>query len=183
MNNYCINLKKRKKKPFCKLLNKEINLSECYGCDKKEYKTKEVQNSFYKSKNAQNFKKTVHKLKKSTLNRTFTYKKLKKSTYKHKKADSTRFSIITNDLEHCIICGKEKEALHEVFYGAYRHVSIKHGMIIPLCLNHHTQGKFSVHNDRELDLYYKRLAETIFISKYSYELYMKEFTINYLKKD
>lgn len=156
MNNYCINLKKRKGKPFCKLLNKEIILSECYDCNKKEYKTKKVQNSFYK---------------------------IKKSTYKHKKADSKRFSIITNDLEHCIICGRKKEALHEVFYGAYRHVSIKYGMIIPLCLNHHTQGKFSVHNDRELDLYYKRLAETIFISKYSYELYMKEFIIDYLKKD
>lgn len=150
--NYCINLKKRKNKPFCKLLNEEIRLSECYNCKNALYKKKTVQ-------------------------------KLKQSTYKHKKADSTRFSIITNDLEHCIICGRKKEALHEVFYGAYRHVSIKYGMIIPLCLNHHTQGKFSIHNDRELDLYYKRLAETIFISKYSYELYMKEFIIDYLKKD
>lgn len=150
--NYCINLKKRKGKPFCKLLNKEINLSECYNCKNVQYKPKKVY-------------------------------KLKQQTTKHRKVDSTRFSIITSDLEHCIICGRKKEALHEVFYGAYRHVSIKYGMIIPLCLNHHTQGKFSVHNDRELDLYYKRLAETIFISKYSYELYMKEFIIDYLKKD
>ena len=169
--NYCINLKKRKGKPFCKLLNKEIMLHYCKECNKKEYKKCTIIG------------------KKSALNRKNELKsgkivqRLKHSTYKHRKADSTRFSIITNDLEHCIICGKEKEALHEVFYGAYRHVSIKYGMIIPLCLNHHTQGKFSVHNDRELDLYYKRLAETIFISKYSYDLFMKEFTINYLKKD
>lgn len=169
--NYCINLKKRKNKPFCKLLNKEISFSQCQKCDKKEYKKCTIigKKSDLKWKNALKSGKVVQKL--------------KHSTYKHKKADSTRFSIITNDLEHCIICGKEKEALHEVFYGAYRHVSIKYGMIIPLCLNHHTQSKFSVHNDRELDLYYKRLAETVFISKYSYELYMKEFTINYLKKD
>lgn len=150
--NYCINLKKRKGKPFCKLLNKEIKLSDCYNCKSKKIKNKPTQ-------------------------------KLKRQTTKHKKADSTRFSIITQDLEHCIICGRKKEALHEVFYGAYRHVSIKYGMIIPLCLKHHTQSKFSVHNDRELDLYYKRLSESIFISKYSYELYMKEFKINYIKKD
>lgn len=152
MNNYCINLKKRKGKPFCKLLNKEIKLSDCYNCKNKQLKNKKTQ-------------------------------KLKSQTNKHKKADSNRFSIITNDLEHCIICGRKKEALHEVFYGAYRHLSIKYGMVIPLCLNHHTKGKFSVHNDRELDLYYKRLAETIFISKYSYDLYMKEFKINYIKKE
>lgn len=145
--NYCINLKKRKGKPFCKLLNKEIPLSECYKCSNKKYKKETKQIKI------------------------------------HKKLDKTRFSIITNDLEHCIICGRKKEALHEVFYGAYRHVSIKYGIVIPLCLNHHTQGKFSVHKDRELDLYYKRLAESIFINKYSYELYMKEFKINYIKKD
>lgn len=152
---YCINLKKRKNKPFCKLFNKEVNLSVCYCCNDKKYT-----------------KKAIQKL-----------RKLKHSTYKHIKADSKRFSLITDDLEHCIICGRKKEALHEVFYGAYRHVSIKYGMIIPLCLNHHTQGKFSVHKDRELDLYYKRLCESIFINKYSYELYMKEFKINYIKKD
>lgn len=171
--NYCIYLKKRKGKPFCKLLDKEINFpnfSECKNCNKKEYKTRNVKNSFYK---------------KSTLNKKSPLKsgKIKKQTYKHQKADRNRFSIITNDLKHCIICGAKKEALHEVFYGAYRHVSIKYGLVIPLCLNHHTQGNFSIHNDRELDLYYKRLAETIFISKYSYELYMKEFIIDYLKKD
>lgn len=149
---YCVNLKKRKNKPFCKLLNKEINLSECYGCKNLEYKKK-------------------------------TVSKLKQSTYKHKKADSKRFSIITNDLEHCIICGKNRETLHEVFYGAYRHVSIKYGMVIPLCINHHTEGLKSLHRDRELDLHYKRLAQSIFEEKYSHELYMKEFIIDYLKKD
>ena len=43
MNNYCIHLKKRKNKPFCKLLNKEITLSECNSINVenkcREYKT------------------------------------------------------------------------------------------------------------------------------------------------
>ena len=38
--NYCIYLKKRKNKPYCKLLNKEITFSLCRECDKKEYKKK-----------------------------------------------------------------------------------------------------------------------------------------------
>ena len=38
MNNYCINLKKRKNKPYCKLLNKEIEFTLCRECDNKEYK-------------------------------------------------------------------------------------------------------------------------------------------------
>ena len=38
MNNYCINLKKRKNKPYCKIKNREITFSICNECDNKEYK-------------------------------------------------------------------------------------------------------------------------------------------------
>ena len=38
MNNYCINLKKRNNKPYCKLINKEIQLSTCRECNNNEYK-------------------------------------------------------------------------------------------------------------------------------------------------
>ena len=38
MNNYCIHLKKRKNKPYCNLLNKEIRFSLCRECDNKAYK-------------------------------------------------------------------------------------------------------------------------------------------------
>lgn len=38
MNNYCINLKKRKNKPYCKSINKEIQFSLCNECKNKEYK-------------------------------------------------------------------------------------------------------------------------------------------------
>lgn len=148
---YCIYLKKKKGNPYCKLLKKEIPLSYCQECGKKEYKTK-------------------------------TISKLKRQTTKHKKLENKRFSIITNDLEHCIVCGKNKNALHEVFYGSYRLVSIRYGMVIPLCLKHHTMGLKSIHNDRQLDLYYKKLAQSIFIKRYSYDLFIKEFKIDYIEK-
>ena len=36
--NYCIHLKKRKNKPYCNIIRKEITLSQCRECDNKEYK-------------------------------------------------------------------------------------------------------------------------------------------------
>lgn len=143
---YCINLKKRKGKPFCKLSNNEIDLSLCQFCSNKEYK------------------------------------KISKQSIKHKKADNERFSIITNDLNHCFLCGKPRNALHELFYGSYRHISIRYGMIIPLCLKHHTEGKYSVHMNRDLDLKLKKIGQQIFEKKYDHNLFMKEFKINYIEK-
>lgn len=36
--NYCIHLKKRKNKPYCNMIKKEITLSQCRECVNKEYK-------------------------------------------------------------------------------------------------------------------------------------------------
>ena len=172
---YCIYLRKRKNKPFCKFLNKEISFYICRECDKKIYKTKTGQKSFYKIKkstlewkNAQKTGRIVHKL--------------KRETSKHRNADSKRFSIITNDLEHCIVCGAKKEALHEVFYGSYRHNSIKYGLVIPLCENHHTKDITSIHKDRQFDLSMKFLAQKVFVEKYSINLFIEKFGMNYIEK-
>ena len=64
-------------------------------------------------------------------------KPIKKRTSKLAKAEKNRFSILTKDLDHCIICGVKKDALHEVFFGSNRLNSIKYGLVIPLCLEHH----------------------------------------------
>lgn len=143
---YCIHLKKRKNKPFCKVLNNEVDLSMCQFCSNKEYK------------------------------------KSSKQSNKHKKLESERFSILTNDLKHCFVCGKTRNALHEVFYGSYRLVSIRWGMVIPLCLKHHTEGIYSVHFNRELDLELKKMAQTIFEKRYGHDLFMREFKIDYKEK-
>ena len=45
------------------------------------------------------------------------YKTLKSRTNKQAKKEKERFSILTNDLEHCILCGQKKDNLHEVFGG------------------------------------------------------------------
>lgn len=177
--NYCKYLRKRKNKPFCKLENKEITFHQCKGCINKEYKS----NTSRINKNAQSFVKTP--IKKTKMhNKSKKLKSIKKETSKHRKNDKNRFSIIVDDLSKCCVCGSSNEiAKHEVFYGAYRHLSIKYGLVIPLCPFHHTIGKFAIHNDRDLDLYYKRLGQDVFEEKYSHELFMRVFKIDYKKRE
>ena len=86
-------------------------------------------------------------------------KTLKSRTNKQSKREKERFSIIYPDLTKCCICGSNSNInKHEVFYGKNRQNSIKYGLVIPLCLNHHT-GDNGIHYDNELNIFYKRLAQ------------------------
>ncbi len=157
MNN-CIYLKNKKGKPFCKLLNKEIEFSNCRGCEEKEYKPRKQ----YKPKK--------------------TYK-IKQRTYKQAKAEVNRYSILTNDLEHCIICGKSPVNKHEIFYGSNRHNSIKHGLVIPLCTQKcHVGNVEGIHADKQLDLEWKRKGQLAYMEHYnkSVEEFISIFGKNYL---
>ena len=144
--NYCVYLRKRKNKPFCKLLNKEIPFCRCQQCGSKEYKS------------------SVNQIKKkSTLKEKSPLKirKMKTKSNRLAKLEKNRFSVFTDDLEVCILCGRPKEHIHEIIYGKNRLNSIKYNFVIPLCANHHT-GKDGIHFSKELDLYYKRLCQIYF---------------------
>ena len=54
-----------------------------------------------------------------------------------------RYSIATDDLSHCYICGSVKNDLHEVFFGKNRVNSMKYGCVIPVCRNCHNR----IHRD------------------------------------
>ena len=164
--NYCKHLKKRKNKPYCKLLHKEITLSQCRECDNKEYRfpvkgkteyrknvkkdskkcTNFVKNGTFYTKNAQNNQKTVQN---SLQNSAKTLQKMKNKTKKLAKIERNRKSVFTDDLEHCYLCGRPKEHIHEIIYGKNRLNSIKYNFVIPLCANHHT-GKDGIHFNKEL---------------------------------
>lgn len=73
-------------------------------------------------------------------------KGINKRTSKQNKLEKSRFSILTNDLEHCYICkfqGKNtlKDDLHEVYGGSNRKRSILNGFVAPLCREHHQNNK------------------------------------------
>ena len=182
MNNYCIQLKKRKNKPYCNLINKEIPFSLCRECDNKEYKKSDIKiskKSGFWSKSpvkSRQINKNAQSLTKKPVKNTKMHNKSKKLT----KLERNRVSVFTDDLEHCILCGKPREHLHEIIYGKNRINSIKYNFVIPLCANHHT-GKDGIHFNKDLDLYYKRLCQIYFENNIGNRIeFIKTFGRSYL---
>lgn len=95
-----------------------------------------------------------------------------------------RYSIITNDLEHCVECGRNNVELHEVFYGtANRKLSIQDGLVIPLCkCLHHHGNLIGIHKDIYLDSKWKKIAEEKWIEHYrkTKEDFIKRYGISYI---
>ena len=172
MNNYCINLKKRNNKPYCKLINKEIQLSTCRECNNKEYKKstfdeKSTATSGQTRKNAQSLTKEQQK-------KIKMHNKSKKLT----KLEKNRKSVFTDDLDYCYLCGKKKNDLHEVFGGRNRINSIKFNFVLPLCRECHSNNQNNaVFNDywhKQGQLYWEEFIGTR-------EEFIKVFKRNYLE--
>lgn len=82
-------------------------------------------------------------------------KPIKKRTAKQAKLERDRFSILTNNLNKCIECGREhcEINLHEIFYGTgKRKLSMKYGLVIPLCTVscHNQVNSIGIHFDKQM---------------------------------
>lgn len=179
MNNYCIYLKRRKNKPFCKFKNEEIPFSCCQECSDKEYKKisanlckktqcsaefsaeKKLKKSTFRSKSPLSTGQSVRKHPQVLAKEHQKSAKMKNKSNKLASLERKRKSVFTNNLDICYLCGKPREHLHEIIYGKNRINSIKYNFVIPLCANHHT-GKDGIHFNKDLDLYYKRLCQIYF---------------------
>lgn len=93
---------------------------------------------------------------------------------KIKTLERKRYSIITDDLDHCYLCGMNKQHLHEVIFGKNRVNSMKYGLVIPVCMKCHNE----IHNNNELDKKLKRIAQQKFEENYDIE-FIKIFYKNY----
>lgn len=92
-----------------------------------------------------------------------------------------RFSILTDDMEHCYICGATPVHIHEVFYGsANRKKSIEYGCCVPLCPRHHNMSKDGVHFDHELDWKLKQECQKRFEELHGFTKFTEVFRRNYL---
>ena len=92
------------------------------------------------------------------------------------KLEKNRYSIFTDDLKHCIICGLPNPDINEIFMGRNRKNSMIYGMCIPLCRFHHMQ----YHSDRGMQLYWMQKGRVEFIKKYSEDEWLKTF--RYIKE-
>ena len=170
LNMGCINLKYRTKTDkktkrkiiykYCKVLRKKINGDECYGrnCANKEYK----------------------KIK-CTINRKNCAKIIKtKKNPKIAKLERNRKSVFTNDLTKCILCGKPKEELHEIFAGRNRLNSMRYNFVLPLCHNCHSinqnNSQFNEFWHKKAQLYYEQHlgSRNEFISIFGMDYYNKK---------
>ena len=103
-------------------------------------------------------------------------KPIKKRTYRLAKAEINRTSIFTEDLNHCIICGRKRDNLHEVFFGRNRQLSIKYGLVIPLCIECHRE----MHKNKELQDVWHKKGQAVFEQAYPELEFIKIFRYNYL---
>lgn len=140
----------------CKYIKKKINKQvwctkynkPCTNCNNKEY----------------------------NMTRWHVSKKISQKSKKLSKLEKNRFSILTDDLNHCIICGKKKDNLHEMFFGKDRVNSMKFNLIIPLCFSCHQE----MHKNIEWQEYWHRQGQLMFEKKYPDLEFLDIFKRNYL---
>jgi len=168
--NHRIRTKKGNKYGYCTLYKKEVPV---FGC-----KCESIDQKMYNNW-SMNVNKIInlHNKTKNTVQ-----KSIKKRSYKLAKREKERYSIIYQDLSKCCVNGcltpNYNVQKNEVFDGAYRQLSIKHGMICPLCDNHHKQ----FHKDRRFAIKYKIQFEEEFLKNHVKEEWLDIFKIDYKYK-
>lgn len=158
---YCKHLKIKLNRTFeCKKTKKKITLKSCSNCRFKEYKSNgnQIKNI------ADNKKFKQHK-----------NVKIKPKSNKLARLERNRKSLYTNDLDHCIICKRKREHLHEVFPGRNRTNSMKYSLVLPLCSMHHQL----IHSDNALMTYYKKKGQALFEKTYPDLEFAEIFKRNY----
>lgn len=104
------------------------------------------------------------------------YKKLKNRTEKQKKLEESRYSILTDNMYRCYICGKPKDDIHEIYPGSKRIISIKNGLCIPICRECHQE----IQNNEVKMLIYKMMCQKVYEKTHTREEFIKLIGRNYL---
>lgn len=82
----------------------------------------------------------------------------------------------------CWVCGSQIGLhIHEIFFGtSNRKNSIKYGLMVYLCPDHHNMSNEGVHHNRKLDLKLKRYGQRVFEDIHTREEFIKIFGRNYI---
>ena len=107
---------------------------------------------------------------------------MKKKSNKLRRLEQNRYSILTDDLEHCYWCYEQDESivpkddLHEIYGGSNRQRSMIHGFVIPLCRQHHRH----VHNNKEAKEFLQRFCQITYEETHTREEFIKIIGKSYL---
>ena len=75
-------------------------------------------------------------------------------------------SILTDNMDYCIICNRPKQATHHLLSGiANRRLSDQDKVIVPLCYDHHC-GKYGIHTVREVEVLGKIIGQIAWEKNY-----------------
>lgn len=75
---------------------------------------------------------------------------------------SKKKSVLVDDENYCMVCGLPNPERHHVFHGtANRKIADRYRYFVPLCGGHH-RGNTGVHQNKDFDLYLKKLAQKHF---------------------
>lgn len=88
-------------------------------------------------------------------------------------------SKFTDDLTHCFVCGRPYPNIHHMMNKADKKKAEKYGLILPLCVNHHT-GAEGVHSKPEKMLACRQMAQRKFEEEHTREEWIAEFGKSYL---
>ena len=158
MNN-CINLKQKlNHKLVCKRTNKEIDIKQCNNCIYKEYKK-------------------CTKFKNNCAKGAIKNTKMHNQSAKLRKLERNRFSLFTDDYNHCIICGSTYQLTwHEIFDDRNRPNSLRFGLCIRICLSCHK----TLQNDKNFNEIWHKKGQAMFVKTYPDLDFAKMFRKNYL---
>ena len=101
---------------------------------------------------------------------------MRNKTYKLQKLEKQRKSILTDDLEHCIICKMPAQDIHEIYGGKNRKVSMINNFCVPLCRNCHIR----ITNSEKDSIILKKLCQKKFEENNSREKFLSIIYRNYL---
>jgi len=156
--NYCVYLRKRKNKPYCKLIMKEITLYRCQECDNREYKNKRRECN----------KKNIN---------TQKSKSMRVKSNKLAKLERKRFSVFTDNMDKCYFCENPRMDKHEIYRGKNRANSMKYGFVLPMCRYHHDKYQENV----EFNDFWHRKGQKYYEDNIgSREEFLAKFRKNYL---
>ena len=101
---------------------------------------------------------------------------MRNKTYKLKKLEKNRFSILTNDMEHCYICQSPFIEIHEIYNAGNRKISMLNGFCVPLCHRHHEYVTLNADGSN----YLKQKCQMVFEKTHSREEFMKLIGRNFI---
>ena len=100
-------------------------------------------------------------------------------TFRSKRSDSNRYSIIQPQMTECFFCKGNPIEKHEIFFGtANRQNSINHGLVVALCHYHHEQ--VHKHPKEGYDAELKKIGQRKFEENHTRQEFMEIFRRNYL---